>query len=125
MRGFVTGIGGVFIKSKDPKNLASWYKEHFNLPFQGPYCVIGWKDENNKEAEGSTVFSFFKEDTDYFNPSRSEFMINFRVNDLEKALSELRSNQVEVMEKSEDYDYGKFGWFVDPVGNKVELWQPK
>jgi predicted enzyme related to lactoylglutathione lyase len=120
----VTGPGGFFIKSKDPKTLCAWYEKHLWVPFNGnTYANFVWKNDN-PDAPGSTVFSFFGEDTKYFDPSKSSCMVNFRVKDLRVLLEALKQEGVWVDEKVEEYDYGKFGWIMDPEGNKIELWEP-
>lgn len=116
----VTGIGGAFFRAEDPGKLAAWYEKHLGIPFGGnPYAVFEWGD-----AGGSTVFSVFPADTDYFEPSEKQFMFNFRVEDLHGLLKVLREEGVEVVDRTEEYPYGKFGWIIDPEGNKVELWEP-
>jgi len=86
----VTGIGGVFIKAKDPKALAKWYQENLGVEFgENSYITFQWTNEHNPSVPGNTVFSFFKEDSDYFNPSESKFMLNFRVKNLHLLLFEL------------------------------------
>ena len=122
----VVGIGGVFINAKDPEALAKWYEENLGVDFsQGSYTTFKWINENNPDLPGNTVFSFFKEDSDYFEPSESKFMINFRVKNLHLLLFTLKHNGVWVSDKTEYYDYGSFGWIMDPEGNKIELWEPK
>ncbi|MDX1942475.1 MAG: VOC family protein [Saprospiraceae bacterium] len=120
----VTGIGGVFFKAKDPKALAAWYQKHLHLEFgDQPYVALHWK--NDEHPEPVSVFSFFTEQTDYFKPSEKPFMINFRVENLDALLAALREEGVQVMEATETMEgIGKFGWIVDPEGNKIELWQP-
>lgn len=121
----VTGIGGVFIKAKDPAALAAWYEKHLGIGFAGQsYVSFSWVNENNPAVPGTTVFSFFKDSSDYFAPSGAPYMLNFRVKDLDTLLAALRAEGVTVMEKTEHYGYGKFGWCLDPEGNKIELWEP-
>lgn len=121
----VTGLGGFFIRAKDPKALCAWYEKHLGVPFEGnTYAGFKWINENNPDVPGSTVFSFFDEKTDYFNPSEKQCMVNFRVKDLRALLAALKAEGVWVDEKVEEYDYGKFGWTMDPEGNKIELWEP-
>jgi len=123
--GKVTGIGGVFIKAKDPKAMAAWYEKHLGVDFGGQsYMSFKWINENNPDVPGSTVFSFFKTESDYFAPSASPFMINFRVKDLDALLDRLIAEGVEVVGDRQSYEYGKFGWCMDPEGNKIELWEP-
>jgi predicted enzyme related to lactoylglutathione lyase len=120
----VTGIGGVFFKAKDPKALAAWYEKHLGIAFGGQsYATFSWKNDQNPEGIGETVFSFFKQDSDYFAPSTSPFMINFRVKDLDAVLAVLKEEGI-AGEKAPSEEYGKFGWIFDPEGNKIELWQP-
>ena len=121
----VTGIGGVFLKAKDPKTLASWYDKHFGLSFgDNTYINFNWVNENNPAVPGNTVFAFFKEESTYFDPSASPFMINFRVKDLAAMLSALKQEGVELVGEMVEEGYGKFGWVMDPEGNKIELWEP-
>lgn len=119
----VTGLGGIFIKAKDPKALGAWYEKHLGIPFGGS-TGIDLNALNKDEAPGLTLFTFFPETTNYFAPSNSSFMINFRVKDLSALAEQLKAEGVslegEIMEES----YGKFGWVVDPEGNKIELWEP-
>ncbi len=116
----VTGIGGVFIKAKNPETLAKWYAENLGIDFgKGNYVAF------EEDMPGTTVFSFFKQSSDYFAPSGSNFMINFRVKDLDALLETLKQKGIWVADKSEQYEYGSFGWTMDPEGNKIELWQPK
>lgn len=120
----VTGIGGVFFKAKDPQALAEWYRLHLGLDVQEwGGAVFRWADDNAAGA-GTTVWSPFKDDTSYFAPSTASFMINYRVADLHALLAALRAEGCQVEEKVEESEYGKFGWVVDPEGNKLELWQP-
>jgi len=121
-----TGIGGIFFKAKDPKKLGSWYEKHLGLkPDPGTGAVtLPWREADDPEREGMTVWSVFKEDTKYFEPSRSPFMINYRVDDLDALLEALRAEGVEIDPKREDYDYGRFAWIMDPEGNRIELWEP-
>jgi predicted enzyme related to lactoylglutathione lyase len=122
----VTGIGGIFIKAKNPVKLAAWYRDNLGIDFNdNTYTTFRWINQNNLEIPGSTVFSFFCEDSDYFSPSKSRCMLNFRVNNLHALLRELNHKGVEVIDKTEYHSYGSFGWIVDPEGNKVELWEPK
>lgn len=118
----VTGIGGVFFKSKDPKALVAWYAKHLGLKTDTYGCTFWWKDKNGNDC--STQWSPFKDDTAYFHPSEKPFMQNFRVDDLERLLESLKQEGVTVVGDPESYDYGKFGWILDPEGNKIELWEP-
>jgi predicted enzyme related to lactoylglutathione lyase len=121
----VTGIGGVFFKARDPKAMTSWYQEHLGIRFgDNLYIDFRWINENNPGSTGHTVFSFFSEDTPYFSPSDKPVMINFRVKNLDALLAALKKAGVWVDEKTDTYAYGKFGWCMDPEGNKIELWEP-
>jgi predicted enzyme related to lactoylglutathione lyase len=121
----VTGIGGIFFKAKDPDRLREWYRKHLGIESESwGGLAFQWKDDPRAES-GYTIWSVFKEDTKYFDPANKPFMINFRVADLTSLLKQLRDEGVEVDEKSgEDSDFGKFGWVMDPEGNRVELWEP-
>jgi predicted enzyme related to lactoylglutathione lyase len=116
MKKFVTGIGGVFFRAKDTKLLTQWYEKYFGIN------PVGAKDVWQQQ-EGPTVFAPFKNDTGYF-PATQQFMINFRVKDLEGFLDQLRADGVKMDEKQMDESYGKFAWVYDPEGNKIELWEP-
>ena len=120
----VTGIGGIFFKAKDPDKLKAWYRTHLGIESEKWGAVFHWHDDP-RSADGSTAWSIFPEQTKYFEPSTQSFMINFRVANLEELLKQLRAEGVEVDPKSgEDSDFGKFGWLMDPEGNRVELWEP-
>jgi lactoylglutathione lyase len=119
----VTGIGGIFFKCKDTKETRSWYQKHLGIE-QGPYGTnFEWRDLDDPEKKGSTVWSPFKAETDYFQPSEKEFMINYRVDDLEALMVELRAEGVTIIGEMQVYDYGKFAHIMDPEGNKIELWE--
>ena len=119
----VTGLGGIFFKSENVKELTSWYGKHLGLETHEYGATFLSKDKDGKDCQ--THWSPFASDTDYFEPSKKQFMQNFRVFDLEKLLVQLKSEGVTVVGETEDYDYGKFGWILDPEGNKIELWEPK
>jgi len=121
----VTGIGGVFFKSKDPKKLGEWYRTHLGMNVEEWGGVaFRWATPENEAGIGSTIWSPFKEDTEYFEPSKASFMINYRVEDLHAVLAQLRSEGCEVDARVEESEYGKFGWVMDPEENRLELWQP-
>lgn len=121
----VTGIGGVFIKAKDPESLKTWYRKHLGLDIQDwGGVVFQWQTPERPEPNGSTVWSVFPTSSTYFEPSKAPFMINYRVDDLHAVLAELRAEGCAVDAKVEESEFGKFGWVVDPEGNKLELWQP-
>jgi len=120
----VTGIGGVFFKSKDPKALGEWYRKHLGMKVEEWGGVaFSWADDP-AGGEGTTVWSPFGQDTNYFEPGTASFMINFRVADLHGLLAALRAEGCDVLEKVEESEYGKFGYVIDPDGNKLELWEP-
>ncbi|QQQ75666.1 VOC family protein [Saccharothrix sp. 6-C] len=115
----VTGIGGVFLRARDPERLAEWYREHLGVPMSdGGAITFHWT-----EAE-TTTFALFADDTDYFGEPGQRAMINLRVDDLAGLLARLRGHGVEVLPQTEDSEFGRFGWCVDPEGNRIELWQP-
>lgn len=120
----VTGLGGVFFKSNDPKMIREWYKNHLGLDMKDWGCTFKWREYANKEKSGTTAFSPFKNDSAYFAPSEKQFMFNFRVDDLKGLLEELKKEGVTVIDNIEESEYGKFGWIMDPEGNKIELWEP-
>lgn len=121
----VTGIGGIFFKAKDPKALGDWYRQHLGIDVQAwGGAAFGWNGADNPEGIGTTVWSPFAADTGYFAPSDAPFMVNYRVEDLHALLAALRAEGVQVMDKVEESEHGKFGWVMDPEGNKLELWQP-
>jgi predicted enzyme related to lactoylglutathione lyase len=119
----VTGIGGVFFKAKDPEKLKAWYRTHLGIESESWGAVFHWRDDP-RSADGSTAWSVFTEETKYFEPGKKPFMINFRVEDLDWLLTQLRAEGVEVNAKSEESEFGKFSWVMDPEGNRVELWEP-
>jgi predicted enzyme related to lactoylglutathione lyase len=117
-------LGGFFIKTSNPKYLARWYEDNLGIGFgTGVYFSFKWRDLSDAEEINHTVFSFFKNDSDYFNPSENKFMLNFRVSDLDMTRNSLMLAHHWIDEKTEDFDYGRFGWTMDPNGLKIELWQ--
>jgi predicted enzyme related to lactoylglutathione lyase len=120
----VTGIGGVFFKAENPAEIKSWYEKHLGIE-QTPYgSTFWWRKDDAPDERGTTAWSAFKADTTYFAPSEKQWMINYRVENLVELLDVLRSEGVTVVGEMEEYDYGKFGWILDPEGNKIELWEP-
>ena len=116
----VTGIGGVFMRSKNPNALARWYLEHLGIDAMSSDADRVWWQE-----EGPTVWAPFDEDTDYFGRREQAWMINFRVTDLDAMLAQLREGGVSVDDEVQDMEgIGRFGWGTDPDGNRFELWQP-
>lgn len=121
----VTGIGGIFFHARDPQALGDWYRKHLGIDVQAwGGAVFRWADAEGQPTAGSTTWSVGAADNGYFAPSTSSFMINYRVDDLAALLQALRDEGCQVLEKTDDSEYGKFGWVMDPEGNKVELWQP-
>jgi predicted enzyme related to lactoylglutathione lyase len=116
----VVGVGGVFLKARDPKALSAWYGTHLGVPTQDG----GSLGFDGPESTGMTVFAHFPRDTTYFGGGEQEFMLNFRVDDLDGLLAQLEAVGVRIDPKREDYPYGRFGWIWDPEGNRIELWQP-
>lgn len=120
----VTGIGGVFFKADDPEKMYEWYEKHLGIKREEGYVAFHWRDDKKPDEKGLTAWSIFRTTSNYFDPSRATFMINYRVDDLDALLEALRAEGVEIHPKREDYDYGRFAWITDPEGNKIELWEP-
>jgi predicted enzyme related to lactoylglutathione lyase len=120
----VTGIGGVFFKCKDPKAVNEWYKTHLGFETTPYGTSFEWMDKDNPDKKGLTQWNPFPESTKYFEPSAKEFMINYRVENLEALIVQLKAEGVTIVDKMETYDYGKFVHIMDPEGNKIELWEP-
>ncbi len=117
----VTGIGGLFFRSDNPEDLAKWYEKHLGIALvpQG-YDAEPWSQE-----EGPTVFAPFVADTEYFGKQSQMWMVNFRVNNLDAMVAQLRAAGVEVQNDPQDYPNGRFARLHDPEGNPIELWQPR
>jgi predicted enzyme related to lactoylglutathione lyase len=121
----VTGIGGVFFKSRNPQELGAWYKRHLGIDVQDwGGAVLRWQTPENPTGVGTTTWSPFSDSTDYFAPSGASFMINYRVENLRELLAVLKTEGVQVVGEPQESEYGVFGWVLDPEGNKLELWQP-
>ncbi|HEX4896087.1 MAG TPA: VOC family protein [Solimonas sp.] len=119
----VTGIGGIFFKARDPVALRAWYQAHLGIDVQAwGGAAFRWVDDAGAPVGGTTVWSIG--DGAYFAPSQAPFMVNYRVDDLHALLAVLRREGCQVLDKIDESEYGKFGWVMDPEGNKVELWQP-
>jgi predicted enzyme related to lactoylglutathione lyase len=114
------GVGGVFLKARDPKALGKWYAEHLGIPDQGG----GSLGFDGPESTGMTVFAHFPLETKYFGEGTQQVMVNFRVDDLDELLKQLTAAGVRIDPKRDDHEYGRFAWIWDPEGNRVELWQP-
>ena len=125
MKQRVTGIGGIFFHAKDPAALCAWYKTHLGIDVQQwGGAAFEWTDADGNPLKGTTAWSIGSADSGHFAPSKSSFMVNYRVENLAELLQALREEGCNVLEKTDDSEYGKFGWVMDPEGNKVELWEP-
>ena len=120
----VTGIGGVFFKCKNPAAVRTWYQTHLGLNTNDYGAVFEWYQGNDSTRKGFTQWSPFKETTNYFAPSAKDFMINYRVENLEALVTQLKKEGVTLTDTIETYDYGKFVHILDIEGNKIELWEP-
>ena len=121
----VTGIGGIFFKCKDPKKMTAWYQKNLGLntnPYGG--ATFEWYEGVDSTKKGQTQWQPFPETTKYFDPSTKDFMINYRVENLEALVEELKKNGVTIVDTIETVDYGKFVHILDAEGNKVQLWEP-
>jgi predicted enzyme related to lactoylglutathione lyase len=120
----VTGIGGIFFKCKDPDKIKEWYKTHLGLDTDQYGTSFEWRQGADTTKKGFTQWSPFVETSKYFEPSTKEFMINYRVENLEKLVEELKKEGVTIADKIEVVEYGKFVHIIDIEGNKIELWEP-
>ncbi|WP_304233795.1 VOC family protein [Jiulongibacter sediminis] len=124
MKNRVTGIDGIFFKSKDRKGLMEWYQKHLGIAMEEWGAVFQWDTPENPAGNKYTAFSIFDDKGDYMKPSKADFMINFQVENLDELLTTLEKEGVEVMSERENSDFGNFGWIIDPEGRKIELWEP-
>ncbi|MDO7173473.1 VOC family protein [Mariniflexile sp. AS56] len=122
MKKRVTGIGGLFFKTKNPGDTKDWYKKHLGFNINDYGATFWWKDKEGKDC--TTQWSPFAEDTKYYEPSKKDFMFNYRVENLVELLQVLKEEGVTIVGEMEEYEYGKFGWILDNDGNKIELWEP-
>ena len=120
----VTGIGGIFFKCKDPKKMREWYQTHLGLITNNYGAVFEWRQAADSTKKGYSQWSPFNEKTKYFEPSTKEFMINYRVENLDALVAELKTDGVTVTDTIQSVDYGKFVHIMDIEGNKIELWEP-
>ena len=122
----VTGVGGIFFKVRDPKQMMDWYGRHLGIGngTEETYTQFPWREEGEAGRPGSTTWALFPDDTQYFDPGTSSFMINYRVANLDALLEQLRLEGVQVDDRVEEYEHGRFGWITDPEGNRIELWEP-
>lgn len=121
---YITGIGGIFFKSQDPEAIKAWYRQHFGLPTDQWGHLFAFHPLGEPDKKAYLQWSAMSADTDYYEPGRQEFMINYRVRDLEKLIEQLREQGVTVVGDIQTFDYGKFAHVMDPDGRKIELWEP-
>ena len=120
----VTGIGGIFFKCKDPNKMKEWYKTHLGLNTNDYGATFEWYEGADSTKKGQTQWTPFPETTKYFEPSAKDFMINYRVENLEDLVENLKKEGVTIVDKIETVEYGKFVHIMDVEGNKIELWEP-
>ncbi|MBI5916333.1 MAG: VOC family protein [Bacteroidetes bacterium] len=120
----VIGIGGIFFKCQDRETVKNWYTTHLGIPVEDWGALFPWRRHDRPEEETYTAWSPFKGDTKYFEPSQHEYMVNYQVENLFDLLEQLRQEGVQVLDKTEVSEFGKFGWIIDPEGRKIELWEP-
>lgn len=118
----VTGIGGVFFKARNPQRMEAWYRDNLGLRIEDGHIDSVWPEHERTNEVGRTVWSLFAADSDYLGSGN--FMINYRVSNLDRMIEQLKKAGIAV-EKVEEYDYGRFTWITDPEGNRIELWEPK
>lgn len=123
-KGRITGLGGVFFKSENPDQLKKWYENNLGLPCDAYGHLFSWRHTDSPDKKGYTQWSVFSKDSEYMNPSSKDFMLNFRVENLDLLVEELKANGMHLVGEPESYEYGKFAWVMDPDGNKIELWEP-
>lgn len=121
----VTGIGGIFFKCSDPAKMKEWYKTHLGFDINQYGAKFDWKQEGDTTNDGYTLWTPFSDKTKYFEPSTKDFMVNYRVENMEALVEELKKEGVTVLDNIETYDFGKFVHILDIEGNKIELWEPK
>ncbi|MBF8297098.1 MAG: glyoxalase [Bacteroidetes bacterium] len=120
----VTGLGGVFFRCTDPEKMKDWYRTHLGIESDKYGGMFTWRNPDDPGKTCITAWSPFPDSTEYFKPSDKQFMFNYRVENLRALLDELRKEGVTVVGEVEEFEYGKFGWIMDPEGNKIELWEP-
>ncbi|RFC53768.1 VOC family protein [Brumimicrobium aurantiacum] len=120
----VTGVGGIFLKSTNPDKMKNWYKQNLGLETDQWGTNFEWYQGSKPTEKGFTQWSLFKEDSNYMEPSKKEFMINYRVVHIEKLVEQLKANKVTILDEIETFEYGKFVHILDEEGNKIELWEP-
>ena len=120
----ITGIGGVFFKAKDPKALKAWYQQHLGMQLADwGGAVLRWPDDK-AEDRGVTVWHLADQESRWFSPSESSFMINYRIDNMAEMIEQLKAGGIKIHQGPESHENGKFAWVMDPEGNKVELWEP-
>lgn len=124
MEGKITGIGGIFFKSDDPEKSKDWYRKNLGLESDQYGHAFQWRKKESPDDFGYTQWSVFKSSTDYFDPSKQDFMVNYRVDNLEALLERLKANGIEQVGEMQSFEYGKFAWILDSDGYKIELWEP-
>ncbi len=120
----VTGIGGIFFKCKDPEKMKEWYNKNLGLQTDAYGSSFEWRLGDDPTKKGFTQWSPFPENTKYIEPSVKDFMINYRVENIEALVEEFKKDGVTILDEIETYDYGKFVHILDIEGNKIELWEP-
>lgn len=119
----VTAIGGIFIKYNEPEKMRDWYQTHLGLRTDSYGTSFEWRHADEPNKKGYSVWSTFQKNSNYFEPSQKEFMINMRVDDLESLLAVLKQEGVTILNEIQEYEYGKFAHILDPEGVKIELWE--
>ena len=120
----ITGIGGIFFKCEDPAKMKDWYGKNLGMITNEYGALFEFRKSDKPAEKGYLNWSPFKNDTEYFAPSDKDFMINYRVENIEELVAELEKNGVPVLDEIETYEYGKFVHILDPENNKIELWEP-
>ena len=120
----VTGIGGIFLRSKEPKRLARWYREHLGMEIENQVLTYEWVSPGPDHRRGATVWAVLPNDDRDWGRGHPTAMVNYRVENLDRVLADLKTEGVEVEGKTEESEYGRFGWVTDPDGNRIELWEP-
>ena len=120
----VTSVGGIFFKSKDPEKMKEWYNKNLGLVTNEYGSLFEFRQSDGSDKKGYLQWTPFPEKTEYFEPTEKEFMINYRVENLEELVGELRKDGVIIVDDIESYEYGKFVHILDPENNKIELWEP-
>jgi len=120
----VTGIGGIFFKTSDPQKTKDWYQKHLGIQCDEYGTTFEWRKAEDANKKGYTAWNPFDDKTDYFGNSKQEFMINYRVENIEELVKQLEAEGVKIVDKIESYEYGKFVHIEDPNGHRIELWEP-